>query len=620
MDQISGALVGIGLVLSAVFLPMFFFGGSAGVIYRQFSITIVTAMTLSVLVALIFTPALCATILRRPKEGHGPRRGFFGLFNRGFERTREGYAGGVRRMTARPLRYMLIYLVIVVGMGAIYLRLPSSFLPNEDQGVMFIQVTAPPGATIERTQRAVNDVTHYLLNDEKDRVSSVFSVVGFSFGGRGQNAAIAFVKLKDWSERKHADDAVGALAGRVMGRFATFPDAQIFAFAPPAVSELGNATGFDMQLINHGNLPHRTFTQARDQLLQLAAGSPILRAVRANDLADEPQYRLEIDWERASALGLSIADINSTMSTAIGSEYAGDFLDRNRIKRIYVQGDASSRMLPSDLEKWHVRNASGQMVPFSAFATAKWEVGSPKLSRYNGVGSIEILGDATPGSSTGTAMAEMERLVAQLPSGLGVDWTGLSYEERQSGSQAYALYGISVLVVFLCLAALYESWAIPVSVMLVVPLGIFGAVAATMLRGMSNDVYFQVALLTTVGLSAKNAILIVEFAKEHFEQGESLVDAALHAAYERLRPIIMTSMAFILGVTPLAISTGAGAGGQNAIGTGIVGGVLTGTILAVFFVPVFFVLVLRLFRTQRKTQKQTQTGEQAPSAGPGTGI
>ncbi|WP_159995229.1 efflux RND transporter permease subunit [Roseomonas sp. 18066] len=602
MDQISGALVGIALVLSAVFLPMFFFAGSAGVIYRQFSITIVTAMTLSVIVALVFTPALCATILRRPKHGAGTK-GFFGWFNRGFDRTNRAYGGGVQRLVARPARVMLVYALIAGAMGVLYLRLPASFLPAEDQGVMFVQVSTPPGATVERTQQAINDVTDFLLKEEGARVQSVMGIVGFSFGGRGQSSAMAFVRLKDWGERKAADAQVAAIAGRVMARFASYPDAQIFAFSPPAVSELGNATGFDMQLLDRGGLGQAALSEARDKLLAAAAKSPLLVGVRPNSLRDEPQYRLNIDWEKASALGLAVGDINATLSAAFGSTYLSDFLDRGRIKRVYMQGDAPSRMLPEDLDRWQVRNTAGSMVPFSAFASASWEVGSPKLSRYNGTNSIEILGDAAAGQSTGAAMAEMERLAAELPAGIAIDWTGLSYEERAAGSQAMALYAISILVVFLCLAALYESWAIPASVLLVIPLGVFGAVLATLMRGMANDVYFQVGLLTTIGLSAKNAILIVEFAKEHFESGESLVDSALHAAKERLRPILMTSLAFVLGVVPLAIATGAGAGGRTAIGTGVIGGVIAGTVLAVFFVPVFFTLVLKLFRTQRSRDR-----------------
>ncbi|MBO1074549.1 efflux RND transporter permease subunit [Roseomonas marmotae] len=611
MDQISGALVGIGLVLSAVFLPMFFFGGSAGVIYRQFSLTIITAMTLSVLVALVFTPALCATILRRPK--HGERRGFFGWFNRNFDRTSRGYVKGVGVIARRPARFLVIYAALAVAMGVLYARLPTSFLPDEDQGVMYAQVVAAPGATVERTQRALDDLIDYLLTEEKDVVESVMGITGFNFSGRGQNAAMTFIRLKDWSVRKEASQSVQALAGRVMARFARYPDAMIFGFAPPAVTELGNASGFNMQLLDNAALGRDALVAARDQLLQSAAQSQVVSNVRANEQNAEPQYRLEIDWERASALGLTISQVNSTLSAAFGTSYAGDFVDRGRVKRIYMQGDASARMQPDDLSRWYVRNSQGAMVPFSAFSSAQWEMGAPRLARFNGIGSIEIQGNAAPGHTTGDAMAEMERLAAGLPQGIGISWTGLSYEERAAGSQAFALYGISMIVVFLCLAALYESWAIPASVMLVVPLGVLGAVAATLLRGMSNDVYFQVGLLTTIGLSAKNAILIVEFAKVHFEAGESLIDSALHAAKERLRPILMTSLAFVLGVVPLAIATGAGAGGRTAIGTGVVGGVVTGTLLAVFFVPLFFVVVLRLFRTRRASERNQAEARPAPA-------
>ncbi|WP_424139735.1 efflux RND transporter permease subunit [Roseomonas chloroacetimidivorans] len=614
MDQISGALVGIALVLSAVFLPMFFFAGSAGVIYRQFSLTIITAMSLSVLVAIVFTPALCATMLQRPKH-HGNKRGVSGWFNRGFDRMTNGYVGGVSFMAKRRWKFMAVWLAVVVGLGVLYVRLPSSFLPNEDQGVLFVQISAPPGATSERTGGALDAVTQYLLKQEGEAVESVMGISGFSFAGRGQNSAMAFVRLKDWAVREEERLSASTIAGRVIQHFAGYRDARILAFSPPAVPELGNATGFEMQLVDEGGRGQAALNAARDQLLASASGSQLLIGVRPNSQPNEPQYRLQIDWERASALGISVSDINNTLSAAFGSTYAGDFLDRGRIKRVYLQSEADYRMLPTDLSQWFVRNGKGAMVPFSTFASARWEVGAPGLTRFNGISSVELAGDAAPGQSTGAAMAEMERLAAELPAGFGVDWSGLSYEERAAGSQAGPLYAISIVVVFLCLAALYESWAIPVSVLLVVPLGVFGAVAATLMRGMSNDVYFQVALLTTIGLSAKNAILIVEFAKEHFEAGETLLSAALHAARERLRPILMTSLAFVLGVVPLAIATGAGAGGRTAIGTGIIGGVVTGTVLAVFFVPLFFVLVLTLFRTKRasemEAQRQAEQGEPA---------
>ncbi|WP_459618347.1 efflux RND transporter permease subunit [Bordetella sp. 2513F-2] len=610
MDQITGALVGIALVLSAVFVPMAFFGGSTGVIYRQFSITIVASMAFSVLVAIVFTPALCATILKPiPKGHHGTRKGFFGWFNRNFERASHGYSNTVARSLNRGKRMMLIYVLLVAGMAWLFTLLPSSFLPNEDQGVLFVQVQAPVGATAERTQKVINAAAEYFRNEEKETVESTFAVNGFSFGGRGQNAGLVFVKLRDWDLRKGAELRVDALAARANAKFATDPifrDATVMAFAPPAVIELGNATGFDMMLVDRGGVGRETLLQARNQLLGMAAQSPVLAGVRPNSTEDAPQYKLEIDREKASALGVSIAEIHTTLSAAWGSSYVNDFIDRGRVKRVYIQGQPMSRMVPEDLNKWYVRNAAGDMVPFSAFATAEWTYGPQMLTRYNGTQSYQVLGQAAPGYSSGDAMAEMERLVAQLPTGVGFEWTGLSYEEQSSGSQAPALYAISIIVVFLCLAALYESWSIPTSVLLAVPLGVIGAVIAMLLRGFSNDVYFQVALLTTVGLTAKNGILIVEFAKEHYESGASLVEAAVHAARQRLRPIIMTSLAFSLGVVPLAISTGAGSGGQNAVGTGVIGGVVTGTLLVIFFVPTFFVLMLRLFRVKRLSERRAE--------------
>lgn len=616
MDQITGALVGIGLVLAAVFLPMAFFGGSTGVIYRQFSITVATAMGLSVLVAIVFTPALCATMLKPHKPGQG-KRGFFGWFNRGFDRTNRGYARGVQHAVRRPVRMMLIYGALLGVLGLLFLRLPTAFLPDEDQGVAYVQVISPAGATIERTQRALDELTRYVREEEGGVVASIFTISGFNFSGRGQNAGMGFLSLRDWSERPGAHNSVQALTARIMARFANYQDAMIFAFAPPAISELGNATGFTFELLDRGGLGHEALVNARTQLLGLAAQSPVLAGVRPNGLNDEAQFRLTIDWERASALGLSVSDINTTLSTAWGATYVNDFMDRGRVKRVYIQGQASSRMLPGDLDRWFVRNASGQMVPFSAFGRAEWGYGSPRLERYNGVASAEIAGTPAPGYTSGQAMAEMERLAGQLPAGFGFDWSGLSYEERLSGAQAPALYALSLIVVFLCLAALYESWSIPAAVMLMVPLGVLGAVAATLARGLSNDVYFQVGLLTTVGLAAKNAILIVEFAKEGFDRGQSLAEAALDAARQRLRPIIMTSLAFSLGVLPLAISTGAGSGGQHAIGTGVLGGVVSGTLFAVLFVPIFFVIVLKLFRTKRKGEVEKAAA--APHATPAPG-
>ncbi|CAM3711010.1 efflux RND transporter permease subunit [Bordetella tumulicola] len=605
MKEITGALVGIGLVLSAVFVPMAFFGGSTGVIYRQFSITIVAAMTLSVLVAIVFTPALCATMLKRvPKGDHGAKTGFFGWFNRTFDRSSHGYANSVARGLGRTKRLMLIYLVLLLVMGWMFTRIPTSFLPEEDQGVLFAQVQAPTGSTTERTSEMVRQATRYFLEDEKDVVESVFAVHGFSFGGRGQNSAIMFVKLRDWDSRPDAEQKVAALAQRANGYFAThLHDARVAAFAPPAVMELGNASGFDFQLMDQAGLGHEKLSAARDQFLAEAAKSPVLVGARLNGMVDQPQYQLDIDREKARALGVAISDINTTLSTAWGSSYVNDFLDRGRVKRVYVQGQADSRMLPEDLNKWYVRNQSGEMVPFASFASATWVYGPPRLDRFNGVQSFNIQGQAAPGYSSGEAMLEMERIASTMPTGVGYQWTGLSYEERLSGSQAPALYMISLLVVFLCLAALYESWAIPTAVMMTVPLGVIGVLLATMLRGLSNDVYFQVGLLTTVGLTAKNAILIVEFAKAHYEEGASLIEAAVHAARQRLRPILMTSLAFILGVTPLAISNGAGSGSQHAIGTGVIGGMLAGTFLAIFFVPAFFVVVMRLFKIKRLSER-----------------
>jgi multidrug efflux pump len=614
MDEISGALVGIALVLTAVFLPMSLFGGSLGVIYRQFSVTIVSSMVLSVLVALIFTPALCATILKRPKKG--AKRGFFGWFNRSFNRGNRKYIGVVKRAIDHPILSFLMFAGVVAVLAVTFLRIPSGFLPNEDQGVMFIQVTGPPGATYARTQQVLDDVAGYLRTDEASNMEGVFEVNGFSFGGRGQNSGLVFVKLKDWSLRPGEGNKVTAIAARAMARFSQIKDAQVFAFAPPAVLELGNATGFDFELLDRSNAGHAKLMAARNQLLAAAAKDPRLMAVRPNGLNDEPQYTIAIDQEKANAQSLSIADINTTLSAAWGSAYINDFIDRGRVKRVYIQGEASSRMLPDQLDNWYVRNSLGQMVRFSSFATARWTYGSPKLERYNGVPSMEILGMPAPGQSTGTAMEAMQELASKLPPGFGYDWTGLSYEEAKSGSQTGLLYAGSLIVVFLCLAALYESWSIPAAVLLVVPLGVVGAVLATLLRGLNNDIYFQVGLLTTIGLSAKNAILIVEFAKANFEAGKNLADAATTAAHERLRPILMTSLAFILGVAPLAISSGAGSGGQNAIGTGVIGGMLTATVLAILLVPVFFVVVLRMFRVKRLNHEERHTmAVHQPAAG-----
>ena len=610
MGQIQGALVGIGVVLSAVLLPMAFFGGSVGVIYRQFSITIVSAMVLSVILALIFTPALCATMLKPIAKGdHHEKRGFFGWFNRTFERSVNSYERGVRSVIKRKAPFLIIYAVIVAAMAWLFTLIPSAFLPEEDQGVLFAQVQTPSGSSAERTQAVVDDMRKYLLEDEKDVVNSVFTVTGFNFAGRGQSSGMAFIMLKPWSERTAAGTSVFDLAQRAQGRFfgGEFRDAMVFAFAPPAVMEMGNATGFNLFLQDRAGVGQATLNEARDKFLQLANQSPVLSSVRANGLLDEPQYKLLIDDEKVRTLGVSLSDVNSTLQIGWGGSYVNDFIDRGRVKKVYLQGDSTSRMNPEDLSKWHVRNDQGQMVPFSAFASGEWTYGSPKLSRYNGVSAIEILGSPAPGHSSGEAMAEVERIASELPQGIGYDWTGQSYEERLAGSQTLTLYALSLLVVFLALAALYESWSIPFSVILVVPLGIIGALLFTLGRGLSNDVFFQVGLITTIGLSARNAILIVEFAKALHEQGKSHLEAAVEACRMRLRPIIMTSLAFILGVVPLAISSGAGAGSKHAIGTGVIGGMLTAAVLAIFWIPLFYVLVSSMFKD--KSAKETNEKE-----------
>ncbi|SFU77807.1 efflux RND transporter permease subunit [Pseudoduganella namucuonensis] len=607
MGQITGALVGIALVLSAVFVPMAFFGGSTGVIYRQFAVTIVSAMALSVVVAMVFTPALCATFLKPVAKGHhAASTGFFGWFNRSFDRGSGKYQGWVGAMLRRGPRSMLMYALLIGALALLFMRLPTSFLPEEDQGVLFAQVQLPAGATQQRTLKVIEQVEQHFLTKEKDNVASVFAVAGFSFGGNGQNAGIAFVRMKDWAERPGKENGVQAIVGRAMGGFSQIRDAMVFAFAPPAVLELGNASGWDMQLQDQGGLGHEALMAARNQLLGMAARNPLLAGVRPNGQGDTPQYKIGIDQQRAAALGLSIADVNKVLSTGWGSAYVNDFVDRGRVKKVFMQGQADSRMAPEDLNKWFVRNAGGEMVPFSAFASGQWVYASPRLERYNGVPSMELLGMPAPGVSSGAAMAEMEKLAARLPAGIGYEWTGLSMEERDSGSQTPVLYTLSLLIVFLCLAALYESWSVPFSVLLVVPLGVIGTVLATWGFHLSNDVYFQVGLLTVVGLAAKNAILIVEFAKELQEQGVELREATLRAVRLRLRPILMTSIAFGLGVLPLAIASGAGSGSQNAIGVGVLGGMLSATFLGIFFVPVFFVLVRGLFQ-KRKPAAATGT-------------
>ncbi|NCH88859.1 efflux RND transporter permease subunit [Cronobacter dublinensis] len=598
MSQIQGALVGIAMVLSAVFVPMAFFGGSTGAIYRQFSVTIVSSMALSVLVALILTPALCATLLKPVSDDHHAQKAkFFVWFNARFDLSVNHYTQSVGGILRKTGRYLLLYLLIVVGMTVLFVRLPTSFLPEEDQGVFMTMVQLPSGATQARTQQVLDQVSHYYLNDEKANVESVFTVSGFSFSGQGQNAGIAFISLKPWEARAGQQNSVGAIVARASHAFSKIQDGLVFPFNLPAILELGTATGFDFELKDQANLGHDALTQARNQLLGMVREHPdLLTRVRPNGLEDTPQFKLDVDQEKAQALGVTIPDINQTMMTALGGTYVNDFIDRGRVKKVYVQADAPFRMLPSDIDTLYVRGSGGDMVPLSAFTTAHWIYGSPRLERYNGMPSMEILGEAAAGRSTGEAMAMMESLASKLPAGIGYDWTGLSYQERLSGNQAPALYAISLMVVFLCLAALYESWSIPFSVMLVVPLGIIGALLAASLRGLNNDVYFQVGLLTTIGLSAKNAILIVEFAKDLMEkEGRSLTEATLEAVRLRLRPILMTSLAFILGVLPLVLSHGAGSGAQNAVGTGVMGGMLSATLLAIFFVPVFFVVIRRRF-------------------------
>ncbi|MEZ5485675.1 MAG: efflux RND transporter permease subunit [Lysobacteraceae bacterium] len=602
MDQITGALVGIGLVLAAVFVPMAFLEGSTGVIYRQFTATIVSAMGLSVLVAIVLTPALCATLLKPLKKGeHHGEKGFFRWFNQKFDAGNSGYRKQVRGILARSGRFLVVYLGLAVVMGFLFLRVPSSFLPDEDQGVLFTIVQTPVGSTQQRTQKAMEKVEDYFFKNEAEHIESVFAVQGFSFSGSGQNNGMAFVKLKDWEERKTPESSVQAVAGRAMGALMQIKDAMAFAVAPPPVMELGTTGGFNVYLKDYSGQGHEKLIAARNQLLGAAAQSKLLTGVRPNGQEDTPQFRLDIDTEKASALGVAVSEINSTLSLAWGGRYVDDFVDRNRVKRVYVQADAPFRMTPDDFKLWYVRNGSGKMVPFSSFASSHWDYGSPRLERYNGVPAVNITGQAAPGVSSGDAMTEIERIAADLPEGFGIEWSGTSYQERVANAQTPMLYALSVLIVFLCLAALYESWSIPTAVLMVAPLGILGTVLFTWFRGLERDVYFQVAMLTTVGLSSKNAVLIIEFAKENVEKGMDLVEGTLAAVRDRLRPILMTSIAFGFGVLPLALATGAGSGAQRAIGTGVIGGMLFGTFLGLFFIPLFFVVIRRLFHRSHAT-------------------
>jgi hydrophobe/amphiphile efflux-1 (HAE1) family protein len=605
MDEISGALIGIALVLAAVFLPMAFFGGSTGVIYRQFSITIVSAMTLSVLTALIFTPALCATLLRPPGPGGMRNMRVFKWFNRGFEKTRGGYLDGVRTMTRRRRVSMVGFLLISLAMAFLFTRLPQGFLPDEDQGLLLGQVTMPANSTAEQTIGFNKQIQQYIAKSESKNVNSIFTVSGFSFAGQSQSQGFLVLLMKPWADRTAASQAVGPILQRAMKHFANSRAGRMILLQPPPVLELGNATGFDAELVNTGGLSDAAFYAARNKFLQLATVDPMLSGTHPNGIDEASQYRLNVDREKAAALGLAIADVDTTIEGALASEYVNQFIRNGRVKQVYVEGETSARMQPSDLAKWYVRNSTGSLVPFDTFVNGSWTLGPESVELFNEQPAYEMLGAPAIGFSTGQAMAEVLKIAAKLPSGVQVQWTGISYEQAAAGSQTTALYAISIIFVMFCLAALYESWSIPAAVMLVVPLGIIGAVIANLVRGLDNDVYFQIGLLTTMGLAVKNAILIVEFAREFFEQGESLVNAALHAARERLRPILMTSIAFICGTFPLAIASGAGAGARIAIGTSVVGGMLTATVLAIFFVPLFFVVVLTLTKLRRRNEQKT---------------
>ena len=602
MREITSALVGIGTVLAAVFGPMAFFGGSTGVIYRQFSVTIIAAMLLSVVVALILSPVLCAGLLKPVAHGHAPAetgfvlfRPFFRIFDRVFFWIRDRYRDMVGRILGRKIRYLLVYVVLVAALGYLFQRMPTSYLPEEDQGMMVVQAMLPAGATLEQTEAVMNDVRKYFEDHEAEAVASCMTVAGRGFAGGGQNVGMAFARLQDWELRQRPDLKVKAVIGRAMRAFSQIRNAQVYAFAPPAVVELGTANGFDFQLQDRGGVGHAALMAARNQLLGMAAQDPRLMLVRPNGLDDVAQYRIDVDWERAGVLGVPISGIHDTLAAAFGSAYVNDFIQGGRVKRVYVQADAPYRMLPSDLERMYVRNQAGLMTPFSAFASGRWSYGSPRLERYNAFPSLNILGEAAPGRSSGEAMQAMEEIVGRLPQGIGHDWSGVSYQERMAKSQTGLLYAFSMIVIFLCLAALYESWTVPISIMLVLPLGLIGGVVASSWRGLPNDVYFQIGLLTVLGLTTKNAILIVQFALLKIEQGADLVQATLEGAKLRFRPIVMTSLAFGFGVLPLALATGAGAGAQAAIGTSVLGGMATATFLAIFFIPLLFVLVSKMF-------------------------
>ena len=607
MNEISRVVVGIALILSVVFVPMIFFGGSSGVIYRQFAVTLITSMTLSAIIALVFTPALCVTILKRQahKDIH-TQKGFFGWFNRFFYKASQRYENFVGKTFASKLIYLAAYAAVVAVVAFVFMRLPSSFVPEEDQGSVMTLVQLPAGSTLDKTNAVMDKLTQYYQNQEADNIESVFAISGFSFMGSGQNAGMAFVKLKDWDDRKGDENTAQSIVKRAMAMNMMIPEASlIFPMAPPPIQGFGNASGFDMQLKDVGGVGHQALLDARNQLMGMAMQNPTIAMIRPGGQEDAPKLKLDINQEQAAAHGVPLATINSTISQAWGGSYVNDFIDRGRIKRVYIQGEPDSRVVPEDINRWYVRNNAGEMVSLGAFSTSHWEYGSPSLSRYNGVSSMALTGSAAPGMSTGDAMAAMEQMAAQLPEGIDYEWTGLSLEQQKSGGQAPLLYAISVLVIFLCLAALYESWSVPFSVILVIPLGVIGALLLTKIHGLANDVYLQVALLTVVGLSAKNAIMIIEFAKEIQESGKTLKESVMQAARMRLRPIIMTSLAFGMGVVPLYIATGAGSGSQNAVGTGVVGGVITSTFLGIFFIPMFYVWVRTLFPYKPKAKPAT---------------
>ena len=605
MSQITGALIGIALVLSAVFVPMMFFKGSAGVIYKQFSFTIASAMGLSVAVALILSPSLCATILK-PQQSKNSSV-FFNIFNNKFDSLRNLFQNLAEKIASQIKKYILVYIALVGFLIFTFIRIPTSFLPNEDQGVMYLMLNTAPGSSIQRTLDKVEQVEDYFINKEKDTIEHIFTVSGFSFTGKAQNVALGFVGLKDWKDRTSSDQSVFNLAGRSMGALSQIKDTFAFAFYPPPIPELGNSSGFNLQIIDRDDIGHEKLMQMRNQILGMSAQNPKLQAVRPNGLSDVPQFKITIDHEKATALGLKISDINETLQTAWGSEFINNFIDKGRVKRVYVQSDAPYRMMPEDIKHWHVKNNKGKMVPLDSVATFEWTYGSPKLERYNGASSINIQGSSAPGISTGESMKIMEQIISTLPFKVDYEWTGLSYEEKLSANQTTQLYAMSVLAVFLCLAALYESWTIPFSVLFAVPLGIIGTVLTATIFRLSNDIYFQVALLTTVGLTAKNAILIVEFAKTLYEQGMDIKQATIEALKLRFRPIIMTSMAFVLGVLPLAIASGVGSASQNAIGISVIGGMLSATFIAILFVPMFFVIVTKL-----KRRDPSMNGKQLP--------